>query len=86
VLGVPTMRLQAQLDKVRIEREDDPEQHATKETFYVATQRRASQVDYQSIEAQWRAQREAALSHSRTPLSYREAVKRYFLSQHAKEE
>jgi hypothetical protein len=86
VLGEPTVRLQAQLDKVRVEREDDPEQHATKEEFYAATQRRASQVDYESIVAQWRAQREAALASSRTPLSYREAVKRYFLTQHAKEE
>ena len=86
VLGQPTVRLQTQLDKVRVDPEDDPEQQATKESFYVATQRRASQVDYESVAPQWRAQREAALASSRTPLSYREAVKRYFLTRHAKEE
>jgi hypothetical protein len=43
-------------------------------------------VEYESIAAQWRAQRDAALPQSRTPLSYREAVKRYFLAEHGKEE
>jgi hypothetical protein len=86
LLGEPTVRLEAQLEKVRVERNDDPQQQATEEAFYAATQRQASQVGYESITAQWRAQREAVLSPSRTPLSYREAVKRYFLTEHSKEE
>jgi hypothetical protein len=86
VLGEQTVRLEAQLQKMRVERNDDPERQETEETFYAATQRQASQVGYESLTAQWQAQREAALAPSHTPLSYREAVKRYFLSQHGKEE
>jgi hypothetical protein len=86
VLGNQPVRLEAQLQQVRVERTDDPQLQATEETFYAATQRQASQVGYESIMAQWRTQREATLPPSRTPLSYREAVKRYFLTQHGKEE
>jgi hypothetical protein len=43
-------------------------------------------VEYTDIAAQWKTQRDAALPQSRTPLSYREAVKRYFLTEHGKEE
>jgi hypothetical protein len=86
VLSDQPVRLEAQLREVRVERTDDPQLQATEETFYAATQRQASQVAYESIMAQWNTQREATLPPSRTPLSYREAVKRYFLTQHGKEE
>jgi hypothetical protein len=86
VLGEQTVRLEAQLQKMRVERSDDPQRQETEETFYAATQRQASQVGYESLTAQWQVQREAALAPGHTPLSYREAVKRYFLSQHGKEE
>ena len=86
VMGEQTVRLEAQLEKMRVERDDDPQRLETEEEFYAATQRQASEVGYESITTQWRAQREAALPPSRTPLSYREAVKRYFLTQHAKDE
>ena len=84
LLGDPT-RLEAQLKKVRLEGHDDPQQ-ATEETLYAATRHQVSRVEYEAIAAQWRAQRDAALPQSRTPLSYREAVKRYFLAEHGKEE
>jgi DNA polymerase III psi subunit len=84
LLGDPT-RLETQLQKVRVEGQDDPQQ-ATEETLYAATRHQVSRVEYESIAAQWRAQRDAALHQSRTPLSYREAVKRYFLTEHGKEE
>jgi hypothetical protein len=86
VLGDRAVRLEVQLREVRVERTDDPQLKATEESFYAATQHQASQVEYESIVAQWRAQREVALSPSRTPFSYREAVKRYFLTQHGREE
>jgi hypothetical protein len=85
VLGAPTVRLEVQLQKVRVERADDPEQEATKEEFYAETQRRASQVEYESAAVQWRAQRETLLQPGQTPFAYREAVKRYFLTQHGRE-
>jgi len=86
VLGERTERLVAQLEKMSGERNEDSKQQETEEEFYAATQRQASQVEYESITAQWRAQREAVVPPGGTPLSYREAVKRYFLSQHAKDE
>ena len=81
----PTVRLEAQLQKVHAEGTDDPQQ-ATEETLYAATRRQVSQLEYADISAQWKTQRDAALPQSRTPLSYREAVKRYFLTEHGKEE
>jgi hypothetical protein len=86
VLGARTRRLEVQLKRVRVERSDDPEQDATTEEFYAETQRRASQVGYESLDVQWRTQREAALRPGQTPLSYREAIKGYFLTRHAREE
>ncbi len=85
VLGERTERLAAQLDKMKLKRDDDPQQRDTEEEFYAATQRQASEVEYEGISARWQAQRETVLSPSGMPLSYREAVKQYFLSQHGKE-
>jgi hypothetical protein len=86
VLGERTERLVAQLEKMSGERNEDSKQRETEEEFYAATQRQASRVEYESITAQWRAQREAIVAPGGTPLSYREAVKQYFLSQHARDE
>jgi hypothetical protein len=86
VLGERTERLVAHLEKMSGERNDDSKQQETEEEFYAATQRQASQVEYESITALWRAQREAVVTPGGTPLSYREAVKQYFLRQHAKDE
>jgi len=84
VLGQATMRLEAQLQKMRVEPNDDREQ--SHDFVYVPTNRQVSALDAQNIAAQWRAQREAALQSRATPLAYREGVKRYFLQQHAKED
>jgi hypothetical protein len=86
VLGEQAVRLEVQLREVRVERTDDPQLQATEESFYAATQRQASEVAYERIVTQWRAQREATLPPGRMPFSYREAVKRYFLIQHGREE
>jgi hypothetical protein len=86
VLGERTERLAAQLEKMSAERKDHSKQQETVEEFYAATQRQASEVEYESITAQWRVRREAVVAPGGTPLSYREAVKQYFLSQHAKED
>jgi hypothetical protein len=86
VLGDQAVRLEVQLREVRVERTDDPQLQATEESFYAATQRQAAEVAYESIVTQWRAQREATLQPGHTPFSYREAVKRYFLTQHGREE
>jgi glutamine amidotransferase-like uncharacterized protein len=86
VLGERTERLIAQLEKMSGERNEDAKEQESEEDFYAATQRQASQVDFESITAQWSAQREAVVAPGGTPLSYREAVKQYFLRLHAKDE
>ena len=86
VLGERTERLVAQLEKMSGERNEDLKQREADEEFYFATQRQASHFGYDNITAQWRAQREAVVFPGGTPLSYRDAVKQYFLSQHAKDE
>ena len=86
VLGERTERLIAQLEKMSSLRGEDSKQQETEDEFYSATQRQASQLEYESITAQWRARREAVVASEGTPLSYREAVKQYFLNQHARDE
>jgi hypothetical protein len=86
VLGERTERLAAQLEKMSAERSEDPKQQQAVEEFYVSTQRQASEVEYESVATRWRTQGEAVVAPGGTPLPYREAVKRYFLSQHAKED
>ena len=86
VLGERTERLVAQLEKMSGERNKDSKQEESDEEFYSLTQRQSSRFGYENIIAQWRAQHEAVVEPGGTPLTYREAVKQYFLSQHAKDE
>ena len=86
VLGERTQRLIAHLEKLSGLRNEDSKEQENEEEFYAATQRQASLVEYASITAQSGAQREAVVAPGGTPLSYREAVKLYFLRQNAKEE
>ena len=86
LLGAQTPRLAKPVAKIRVERNDEQQLEATQEDFYAATQRHASKLNYENIVAEWRAQHEATLTESRTPLSYRDAVKRYFLTEHGKED
>jgi hypothetical protein len=83
VLGERTAPLKVQMEHVRVDRADELRQGAARESFYAATRRRAAQAGYQAIDARSSTQREEALAPGDTPLSYREAVKRYFLTQHA---
>jgi hypothetical protein len=82
VLGEHTDRLEGQLQRMRVEDAQQREEEAR----YAATQRHAAQIGYQNVEAQWRERREAPTTPGPMPLSYREAVKRYFLTEHDKEE
>jgi len=86
VLGSPTERLIARLLKMSEEREGDPRQQELEEEFFAATQQRAARLAYDDIAVQWWLQREVAIAPGEIPIAYRNAVKRYLLSQHAKEE
>ncbi|MFN0317536.1 MAG: hypothetical protein ACKVQA_21130 [Burkholderiales bacterium] len=85
VLGESTQRLQAVIEKMGFGPAPESQGRETEEKFYAATQRRAARAASDTIIVQWRLQQEKALAPGETPLSYREAVKQYFLSQHAKE-
>jgi hypothetical protein len=86
VLGERTDPLRVQTEQVPVDRAGEMQAGAAKESFYAATRRRAAQTSYQAVDAGSATQQEAALAPGDTPLSYREAVKRYFLTQHARQE
>jgi hypothetical protein len=86
VLGTRTERLQAQLQKVRVEGGDDAQsEDGSEEDFYAATRAQAAQLGYRAVNARPAAATEAVVSAEQTPLAYREAVKQYSLMQHRKE-
>jgi hypothetical protein len=86
VLGERTERLIGQLEKMIGEANQDSTQQDTEEEFYAATQRQAALVEDENVVVQQRAHREAVVPQRKTPLAYREAVKQYFLNQHARDD
>jgi hypothetical protein len=86
VLGQRTPRLEAQLQRVRVERGDARDDAGTTEASYAPTQSQTSTLTYQSVEARQRASNEDAVRTEQTPLAYRAAVKTYFLTEHGKEQ
>ncbi len=83
VLGQRTQRLQMQLQQVRVEREEAPAESDGKEDErFVLTQWESAQRDYVGIEARARQGAETRSGHAETPLAWRDAVRRYSLSQH----
>jgi hypothetical protein len=86
VLGERTERLAAQLEKMAPQRRQDATKQEAVEGLYAATQRQTSEVAHQALDARWRTQREATVAPGGATLPYREAVKQYFLSQHARED
>jgi hypothetical protein len=85
VLGKRTLRLAAQLQRVRVEHNDSEQDEGTPEAFYAATRAQAARLDYQTVTARPRATNEESLDAEQMPLAYRAAVKKYFLTEHAKE-
>jgi hypothetical protein len=85
VLGKPTQRLAAQLQRVRVEHNDSEQDEGTPGAFYAATRAQAARLDYQTVTARQRATNEESMDAEQMPLAYRAAVKKYFLVEHAKE-
>ena len=56
------------------------------ESFYAATQAQAAKTDYETVAAVQIGGAEQVGSDQRLPLAYRDAVKRYTLRQHRREE
>ena len=86
VLGKRTQRLEAQMQRVRLERGDNQNDAGTTETSYAATQGQAATLGYQSVAARQQVSDEVRMSEGQTPPAYRSAVKSYFLTEHRKEQ
>jgi len=83
VLGQRTQRLQTQLQQVRVEREEAPAESDGKEDErFVLTQWESAQREYVGVEAVARRGSETRVGQAETPLAWRDAVRRYSLSQH----
>jgi len=82
VEGPKTMRLQAQLQRVRIDGRpaDDSATEGAEEQLYAATRAQRSRIDYQAAASQPRQTGEAAITGERVPLAHRAVVKDYFLN------
>ncbi len=85
VLGDKTVRLDAQLQKVKVEASPDEDQPGAEDALYAATRAQAAGLGYEAVAARPRQAAEEAVSGERTPLTYRDAVKHYTLGQHAKQ-
>jgi hypothetical protein len=85
VLGPKSVRLQAQLQMVKVPQGDSDERQGTEESFYAATQAQASKIGYETVMPARSQGAEQVVSSERMPLVYRDAVKRYTLAQHRKE-
>ncbi len=85
ILGQRTDRIVARLEKLCGDRNEDLRQQELDEEFYAETQHQAARFAYDDVVAQWLLQREVVVVPGSMPMNYREAVKQYLLSQHAKE-
>ena len=85
VLGKPTLRLAAQLQRLSAGAAQNDPASGTAEGFYAATQAQAARLDFTAAEAPQRRADETALMREQVPVAYRAAVKRYFLTEHGKE-
>jgi len=85
VLGKPTLRLAAQLQRLATGAAQNDPGPGSSEGFYAATQAQAARFDFAAAQASERSANEAALTREQVPIAYRASVKRYFLTEHSKE-
>ena len=85
VLGVRTIRLQTQLQRVHVKPSRGGGDNGSAETFYSATQSQDSTLSYQAVTGRQTASKEEMRNAQQLPLAYRAAVKNYFLTEHSKE-
>jgi hypothetical protein len=85
VLGKPTLRLAAQLQRLGTGAAQNDPGSVASEGFYAATQAQAARLDFAAAQAPERSANEAVLMREQVPIAYRASVKRYFLTEHGKE-
>jgi hypothetical protein len=86
VFGRKTMRLRMQLQTVKIDSVEPEGGDGTEESFYAATQAQAAKTEYETVTAAQSGGTEQITGRERLPLAYRDAVKRYTLRQHRRDE
>jgi hypothetical protein len=90
VLGTKTQRLEVQLRAVKMP-DSNPDEQAesdrkgTEEATYAATRAQAARTALQTVPAASFSASEAELDEQRSPLEFREAVKRYSLARHRRD-
>ncbi len=85
VLGAKTMRLQLQMQTVKIDQPDTELSDGSEESFYAATQAQAANTQYQTIVAEQRGGAEQGIGEERLPIAYRDAARAYSVRQHRRE-
>ena len=85
VLGARTMRLQLQMQTVKIDEPDTELSEGSEESFYAATQAQAANTQYQNIVAEQRGGAEQGIGEERLPIAYRDAARAYSVRQHRRE-
>jgi len=85
VLGKQTLRLVTQLQRRNVGGSGAEQDDGTPEAFYAATQAQASRLELEPVEAGTRSSDEDALEHRQLPLAYRSAVRKYFVTEHEKD-
>ena len=85
VLGQKTMRLQLQMQTVRIDQPETENVDGSEESFYAATQAQAAKTEYANIVAEQHGGVEQNTGDEQLPLAYRDAVKDYTVRQHRRE-
>ncbi len=84
-LGQKTQRLQAQLQRLKVEPATGEEQPGAEESLYAATRAQSASLGYEAVAARPHQGAEGLARVERMPLAYRDAVKRYTLEQHRTE-
>lgn len=85
VLGSRTQRLATQLKRVQVPSEPADEDEGSDESYFAATRSQSAQAQYVAARATQRRSEESAALSDDLPLDYREAAKRFTLTQHVKE-
>ena len=85
VLGRKTLRLQLQMQTVKLGQPGADDGDGNKESFYAATQAQAASTEYEDVVAEQKGGAEHDTSAEQLPLAYRDAVKEYTVRQHQRE-
>lgn len=85
VLGMRTARLATQLQKVQVPKDLPDEDDGSEESHFAATRSQSAEAAYSAVQAVGGRASEAPIAQESLPPDYREATRRYTLSQHMRD-